>query len=259
MIWGFPMSNRLKKGDGVPYAQIANSILRHPELSLKAKGLYGYMYSMKSGWTFTASSMAKQLKESRKAILGIIKELKEFGLLEYEKLNSGKGIYTIFSEIKPINSPKSQNDTLPIIALSPETTPCQNDTVSKEDCNKNENTTKNPIFYQNPIEGEDYKSKKSKGKSKKQKLDLTQEEQEYKKKLVNHTHVGCVYTNVLVEGKYEAVYIDTQRKLYTDSRSTKQILSSTLTEIWKQLYTANEARKNANPKKMAQALSKLKG
>ena len=251
------MSNRLKKGDGVPYAQIANSILRHPELSLKAKGLYGYMYSMSDGWNFTASSMAKQLKESRRTILVILTELKEFGLLEYEKLKTGKGLYTIYSEVKPKNKPKCNNCTLPKISLSATSAPCNNDTVQILHPIKNKDTIKNKDFNKNPNKGNDYKSKKS--KSKKQKLDLTQEEQDYKDRAVNHSFVGRISPDIFVEGKFESVYIDIDRKLYTDSRSSKQILSSTLTEIWKQLYSVNEVKRNADSEKLAQALSKLKG
>ena len=241
------MSNRLKKGDSIPYAQISNAILRNKDLSLKAKGLYGFMYSMADGWNFTASSMASQLKESRKSILLIMKELKEFGLIEYEKLKSGKGIYTIYSDINPVNKPKSRNDTLPENSQSPETTPCQNDTVSKEDCIKNKDTIKNQDFINNPIEGSDCKSSKSKGKSKKQKLNLTEEELAYRVKLFKSSYVGRL-CKVYVEQKEEYVFIDEERKIYTESRTNKQILSSTLSEIYKQLHIQNESQKRVKEK-----------
>ena len=248
------MSIRLVKGDGIPYAQIANEILRHPELSLKAKGLYSYMYSMPNNWNFTASSMAAQLKEARKAILSIMKELKDFGLLSYEKQNSGKGIYTIYSSVV---TPKSQKGTKPNLHQSPKTTPCQNDTVPKRDCIKNKDSIKNKDFINNPKNGvKDYKSS-LKSKSKKQKLNLTKEEQEYKQKLISCNYIGFI-TKVMVENKFECVYIDDHRKIYTDSRSNKQILSSTLTEIYKQLHQFNESKKKSNSQRLENSLSKLK-
>jgi len=123
--------NRLKKGDGVPYAQIANEILRHSQLSLKAKGLYAYMYSMADDWNFTASSMAAQLLEGKRSILSALDELKQFGLLEYKKLKSGRGVYTIFSSIKLKDKPKCENRTMAENSQSAKTAPCRNRTVRK--------------------------------------------------------------------------------------------------------------------------------
>ena len=259
-------SNRLRKGDEVPYAQIANEISRHPALSLKAKGLYTYMYSMPDNWNFTASSIASQIKENRKTILSILNELKEFGLLEYEKLSTGKGIYTIYSTIvepeieenpenKPKskkgtlgkNEPKSEKGTLPKNSQSPKMPPCKNATVAKTDCIKNKDTFKNKDFNKNPERqrGEDKKSSfKSKGKRKTQKLNLPDEVRDYKDRLYRHSYVGRITLHPInVEQRLEHVYIDNSRKIYTDSKSNKQILTSTLEEIYKQLHEQNELKK----------------
>lgn len=127
--------NQSKKRRTNPYSQIANSILNDRELSLKAKGLYAFMYSKPDDWNFTASSMAAQLKESRKTILKMLKELKDFGIIEYQKNQNGTGRYILEDEM-PVK-PKSQNDTLVQNSQSPILTPCKNDTVSKWDCISN--------------------------------------------------------------------------------------------------------------------------
>lgn len=252
------VDNRLKKGDSVPYAQVAHAILYHPDLSLKAKGLYSYMYAKPDNWNFTASSMSSQLKEGRRAILNILKELKEFGLLEYKKLTSGRGVYTIYSSVSSIKQPKCKNSTKAKNSQSAKTAPCKNSTVQKQHSIINKDTIINKDLNKNPDKkwGEDEKSS-LKSKRKKQKLNLTPEEQDYKRRLINCDHVGLI-GSVLVEGVLENVYIDTSRRLYTESRNTKQILSSTLTEIYKQLHELNEMKKRSNKEKLNEVLSKLK-
>lgn len=128
--------NQSKKRRTNPYSQIANSILNDRELSLKAKGLYAFMYSKPDDWNFTASSMAAQLKESRKTILKLLQELRDFGIVEYQKNQNGTGRYILEDEM-PSQTPKSQNDTLVQNSQSPKTTPCNIDTVQKWDCINN--------------------------------------------------------------------------------------------------------------------------
>lgn len=134
--------NQAKKRRTNPYAQIANSILNDRELSLKAKGLYAFMYSKPDDWNFTASSMAAQLKESRKTILKMLQELRDFGIVEYQKNQNGTGRYILEDEMPP-QTPKSQNDTLAQNSQSPKTTPCNIDTVSFWDCINNTNLINN--------------------------------------------------------------------------------------------------------------------
>jgi len=239
-------NNRLKKGDGIPYTQINNEILYSSELSLKAKGLYAYMYAKPDNWNFTASSMSSQLKENRKTILSIMKELKEFGLLEYEKLKNGKGVYTIFSSIKSENKPKSENRTLPKISQSPKMPPCKNATVQKSDCINNKDTIKNKDYNKNPYSG-DYK---------KSSLGLEPELQVYKQKLIDSKQVGLIGM-FNVENTFENVYIDSSGKLYTDSRSSKQIVTSTLKELWIDIYELAKLKSSSNEERLKEMLGSL--
>ena len=79
-----------------PYAQIPNELLNSTFLSLKAKGVYAYMYAKPDNWNFTVKSMSKQLKEGMEAISNAIKELKNNGWCTYEKHQDGTGTYELF-------------------------------------------------------------------------------------------------------------------------------------------------------------------
>jgi len=102
------MNTRLKKGDNIPFTQVANSVLYHPSLSLKAKGLYCYMLAKPDDWDFSATRISKEIKESRPTILDIIKELIDIGLLKYVKNTNGRSEYTIYAYVEP----ESKNLTL---------------------------------------------------------------------------------------------------------------------------------------------------
>jgi hypothetical protein len=73
------------------YGIIPNEILNSKELSLSAKGLYGYLQSKPDGWRFSISRMASQLKEGKDAIRRAILELEKFGLLRRIPLKNKEG------------------------------------------------------------------------------------------------------------------------------------------------------------------------
>lgn len=74
------------------------------------------------------------------------------------------------------------------------------------------------------------------------KLNLSDGVSGFRQKLLNSKYVGkCA--EVMVEGEKEDVYINEDGRLYTYKRSPKQILSSTLNEIWEQLHEINELNK----------------
>ena len=142
------MSNILKKPKA-PWGSSPNSLLWDREISLKAKGLYCFMESKPNDWNFTAGSMSKQLKESRKTILAAMAELKDFGFLSYKKLRDGSGQYEL---LRLYLEPKSENDTMASESQSPIPARCKNDTVSKTDCiNKNDSISKNDLNNKNDI------------------------------------------------------------------------------------------------------------
>lgn len=105
------MENTLYKSNRIPFTQIANQVLVSTELSLKAKGLYAYMLSKPDGWNFTLRSMAKQLKEGVDGISSGMKELKDFGVVTYEKHSNGSGTYHI--DVNPnLEKPNLENPNM---------------------------------------------------------------------------------------------------------------------------------------------------
>lgn len=78
------------------FSQITNELLGDKNLSLKAKGLYAFMYSKDDDWNFTIKSMSKQLKEGVDSIQSGLRELKNNGWLKYTKKSDGTGEYFLF-------------------------------------------------------------------------------------------------------------------------------------------------------------------
>ena len=131
-----------------PYGSCPRKLLEDKSISLKAKALYAFMECKIDGWNFTASSMASQLKESRKTILTAMEELKASGWMIYHKKIGGSGVYELIGNY--VLSPKSENDTMVLQSQSPKMTRCRNDTVSKRDCiNKKDYSNKNNLSNKN--------------------------------------------------------------------------------------------------------------
>lgn len=141
------MSNTLRKPKN-PYGSSPRKLLEDRNISLKAKGIYAFMECKIDGWNFTASSMASQLKESRKTILVAMQELKANGWLTYHKNRDGSGVYELIGNY--VTSPQPENDTMLLQNHSPKSTRCKNDTVSKTDCiNKKDYSNKNNLSNKN--------------------------------------------------------------------------------------------------------------
>lgn len=141
------MSNTLRKPKN-PYGSSPRKLLEDKNISLKAKGIYAFMECKIDGWNFTASSMASQLKESRKTILVAMQELKANGWLTYHKNRDGSGVYELIGNY--VTSPQPENDTMLLQNHSPKSTRCKNDTVSKTDCiNKKDYSNKNNLSNKN--------------------------------------------------------------------------------------------------------------
>lgn len=93
----------------VPFTQISNDLINDKDISLKAKGVYCFMFSKPTNWKFTVKSMAKQLVEGERAIMSAISELKKHYWVSYEKQPNGTGIYKIYARK---NDPNLQNPNL---------------------------------------------------------------------------------------------------------------------------------------------------
>lgn len=88
-------SNNKTKKYKVNYSQITNDLLNDKNLSLKAKGLYSFMYSKPDDFNFTIRSLSKLLLEGQRAIMATLQELKDNGWITYSKHADGSGIYSL--------------------------------------------------------------------------------------------------------------------------------------------------------------------
>jgi len=67
------------------YATIPNDLLNDSSITLKSKGLFGYIQSKPDGWDFSAERIASQLREGLPAIMSSLKELEAKGYLYRER------------------------------------------------------------------------------------------------------------------------------------------------------------------------------
>jgi len=86
-----PLS-RLGK-ETIPFTMVANCVLNDQRLSLKAKGLFAYLYSKPDGWHFSYKRIAQDHKEGERAILVALNELTQCGYLRRKKRNDGRMDY----------------------------------------------------------------------------------------------------------------------------------------------------------------------
>jgi hypothetical protein len=63
------------------FTQISNGLFRDPRLSAKAKGIFGFISTHRSGWGLTPESIAAAMKDGVAAIKAGLRELEEFGYL----------------------------------------------------------------------------------------------------------------------------------------------------------------------------------
>jgi hypothetical protein len=85
------------------YSIIANEVAQNKELSLKAKGLFLYMWSLPDDWDYSVQGLIACLKEGRDAIQSGLKELEQTGyLVREQKRDGGKFDYDyILSDMLP--------------------------------------------------------------------------------------------------------------------------------------------------------------
>jgi len=71
------------------------SIWADPVVSMKAKGLFGYMRSKPANWDFSCKRIAGDMRDSTKPIQLAMKELEGRGYLSRHKLGNGRLTHTI--------------------------------------------------------------------------------------------------------------------------------------------------------------------
>ena len=89
------MRQKLRKQDS-GFTQIKNEVLVNPKLSLKAKGVFGLIYSKPDDWDFSAKRLADETKDSDKTVRSALKELERFDYLKRKRLATGKVEYHIY-------------------------------------------------------------------------------------------------------------------------------------------------------------------
>jgi hypothetical protein len=88
-----------KKSTG--FTQVSNNIINDPNLSLKAKGLYAYIFSKPDGWEFSSHRIAKETKDGRDSIRNGLKELIQLGYIDKIKEPTGKIKYEVNTDKNP--------------------------------------------------------------------------------------------------------------------------------------------------------------
>lgn len=66
---------KIKINKGGNYTVISNHVLQNNNLSLKAKGLYAFMWSLPDTWDYSVSGLTKVLKEGRDITRLILQEM----------------------------------------------------------------------------------------------------------------------------------------------------------------------------------------
>lgn len=104
--------NKVRKGDK-GFVTMKHGVFFDPRLSLKAKGLYAYLYAKPEDYDFSAKRIAMESTDGREAVLSAMNELVDTGYITRQKLGNGRMEYTIWFESKPVD-PESANPTLGI-------------------------------------------------------------------------------------------------------------------------------------------------
>lgn len=73
------------------YTVIANSCIKNPNLSLKAKGLMVVLWSLPDGWNFSIEGLTAMMKEGKSSISNAIQELEAEGYLTRKQLRKANG------------------------------------------------------------------------------------------------------------------------------------------------------------------------
>ena len=88
------------------FTQVPNVVLKDRRLSLKAKGLYAYLFSKPDGWHFNPKIIIKEIKEGRDAFYGAMKELVDCGYVcRHQQNANGKFGGSVYKFIDPANKP----------------------------------------------------------------------------------------------------------------------------------------------------------
>lgn len=77
------------------FTQVANQVLNDKAISLKAKGVYAYIYSKPDGWDFAIRRIAQDHSDGVDSTAAAIRELEKAGYIKRSRMPSGRVIYHI--------------------------------------------------------------------------------------------------------------------------------------------------------------------
>ena len=104
---------KLKKGDKVPFTQIANSILEDASLSLKAKGLYAYLYCKPDDYDFALRRIALENADGKAGVSAAVDELIKAGYLTTKREVTGRMRYIVWTKKPhPENRDEAKNGSV---------------------------------------------------------------------------------------------------------------------------------------------------
>jgi DNA-binding MarR family transcriptional regulator len=127
--------------ENIPFTMVANEVLQDKNLSLKAKGMYSYLFSKPDEWDFSSNRMILETNDGRKSVMNALKELEQEGYLVRNRLPSGKMEYVLKYTSKSLSAesglrvekPKFPLGTVPK-RLSAQSSPISNtDAISNTD------------------------------------------------------------------------------------------------------------------------------
>ena len=202
------------------YTIISNSVLKNKNLSLKAKGLYAYMWSLPDNWDYSVAGLVTLLKEGKDAINEALKELEREGYLVRTILRKG-GKFSDMDYILhefPQFSPFTEN-------------PQQLNTKGTK-----EKSTKDPLPK---VKGEQAPSSSEKKKSYKTVYDMP-ENKEIREALVKFVD-SCKGRNYTPKVTTVEKFARTLREnSYGNPALAMRIVDQSISKGWKDLYPLKE-------------------
>ena len=222
------------------YTIISNSVLKNKNLSLKAKGLYAYMWSLPDDWDYSVAGLVTLLKEGKDAINEALKELEREGYLVRTILRKGGKFsdmdyilhefpqFSLFTENPQAEKPFTENPQ----AEKPFTeNPQQLNTKGTK-----EKSTKDPLPL---VKGEQAPSSSEKKKSYKTVYDMP-ENKEIREALVKFVD-SCKGRNYTPKVTTVEKFARTLREnSYGNPELAMRIVDQSISKGWKDLYPLKE-------------------
>ncbi|MFQ6144641.1 hypothetical protein ACLMNJ_16435 [Streptomyces seoulensis] len=114
-VGGLPAGIRRGVMAADQFTQIANGLFRDPQLSFKAKGLFGLLSTHGDGWRMTVSDIARRGRDGESAVKSGLKELEKHGFLVRERERGPDGtlgaVAYFLTDLPALQSSRSQPES----------------------------------------------------------------------------------------------------------------------------------------------------